>query len=34
MITSSGANAMLNLLKDNGYEALWIPFHLLKLEGG
>jgi len=28
----SGANAMLNLLKDNSYEALWIPFHLLKLE--
>jgi CheY-like chemotaxis protein len=28
----SGANAMLNLLKDNNYEALWIPYHLLKLE--
>jgi len=28
----SGANAMLNLLKDNGYEAQWIPYHLLKLE--
>jgi hypothetical protein len=22
----------INLLKENGYEALWIPFHLLKLE--
>ena len=28
----TGANAMLNLLKDNNYEALWIPYHLLKLE--
>jgi hypothetical protein len=28
----TGANAMLNLLKDNGYEAQWTPFHLLKLE--
>jgi len=28
----SGANAMLNILKDNGYEALWVPYHLLKLE--
>jgi len=28
----TGANAMLNLLKDNNYEAQWIPFHLLKLE--
>jgi len=29
----TGANAMLNLLKDNGYEAQWVPYHLLKLEG-
>lgn len=28
----TGANAMQNLLKDNRYEVLWIPFHLLKLE--
>jgi CheY-like chemotaxis protein len=28
----TGANAMQNLLRDNGYEVLWIPFHLLKLE--
>ena len=28
----SGANLMLNLLKDNNYEVQWIPFHLLKLE--
>lgn len=27
-----GANRMLNLLKDNGYNGIWIPFHLLKLE--
>ena len=26
-----GANVMLNLLNDNGYEAQWIPFRLLKL---
>jgi len=23
---------MEELLRDNGYEAQWIPFHLLKLE--
>jgi len=28
----TGANVMLNMLKNNGYEAQWIPFHLLKLE--
>ena len=28
----TGANAMLNLLLDNKYQAEWIPFHLLKLE--
>jgi len=27
-----GANKMLNLLLDNGYDGIWIPFHLLKLE--
>ena len=27
----TGANAMLNLLKRHGYEALWTPFHLLKM---
>jgi len=27
-----GANKMLNLLKDNDYDGIWIPFHLLKLE--
>jgi len=27
-----GAQIMVNLLKDNGYEALWVPYHLLKLE--
>ena len=27
-----GANKMLNYLKDNGYDGIWIPFHLLKLE--
>jgi CheY-like chemotaxis protein len=24
-----GGQVMANLLKDNGYEAVWIPFHLL-----
>lgn len=28
----SGANSMLNLLLDNNYHAIWIPFHLLILE--
>jgi len=28
----SGANAMLNILKDNGYQVDWYPYHLLKLE--
>ena len=27
-----GANRMLNCLKDNNYDGIWIPFHLLKLE--
>jgi len=27
-----GAAKMEELLRDNGYEAQWIPFHLLKLE--
>jgi CheY-like chemotaxis protein len=27
-----GGQAMVNLLRDNGYEAQWVPFHLLKLE--
>ena len=27
-----GGQAMVNLLQDNGYEALWVPYHLLKLE--
>jgi CheY-like chemotaxis protein len=27
-----GANLMLNYLRDNGYDGIWIPFHLLKLE--
>jgi hypothetical protein len=27
-----GANRMLNYLKDNGYDGIWIPFNLLKLE--
>lgn len=27
-----GGQAMMNLLRDNGYEAQWIPFHLLKIE--
>ena len=27
-----GANKMLNMLKDNDYDGIWIPFHLLKLE--
>jgi hypothetical protein len=30
-MNATGANQMLNLLKDNGYETLWVPFHLLKL---
>jgi hypothetical protein len=25
-----GANKMLNYLKDNGYDGIWIPFHLIK----
>ena len=25
-----GANKMLNYLKDNGYDGIWIPFHQLK----
>jgi hypothetical protein len=28
-----GANLMLNYLRDNGRDGIWIPFHLLKLEG-
>lgn len=27
-----GANRMLNYLIDNGYDGIWIPFHLLKIE--
>jgi hypothetical protein len=27
-----GANRMLNLLLDNGYDGIWIPFNLIKLE--
>jgi CheY-like chemotaxis protein len=27
-----GGQAMVNLLKDNNYEAQWVPFHLLKME--
>jgi len=27
-----GANLMLNYLRDNNYDGIWIPFHLLKLE--
>jgi len=27
-----GANKMLNYLKDNDYDGIWIPFNLLKLE--
>jgi len=27
-----GGQVMVNILQDNGYEAIWIPFHLLKLE--
>jgi len=27
-----GGQAMTTLLRDNGYEAQWIPFHLLKIE--
>jgi hypothetical protein len=26
-----GANLMLNYLKDNGYDGIWIPFHTIKL---
>jgi DNA-binding NarL/FixJ family response regulator len=26
-----GANLMLNYLKDNGYNGVWIPFHTLNL---
>lgn len=25
-----GANKMLNYLLDNGYDGIWIPFHLIK----
>ena len=28
----SGANVMLNILKDNEYKVDWYPYHLLKLE--
>lgn len=28
----TGANAMQNILKDNGYNALWLPYSLLILE--
>jgi len=28
-----GANKMLNLLLDNGYDGIWIPAHLINLEG-
>ena len=28
-----GANLMLNYLIDSGRDGIWIPFHLLKLEG-
>jgi len=27
-----GANKMFNLLKDNGWDGIWIPYHLLNLE--
>lgn len=27
-----GANRMLNYLKDNNYDGIWMPFNLLKLE--
>lgn len=27
-----GANRMLNYLKDNDYDGIWIPYYLLKLE--
>lgn len=27
-----GGQVMTNLLRDNGYEAFWVPYHLLKLE--
>ena len=27
-----GANRMLNLLLDNGYDGIWIPFNLINLE--
>ena len=27
-----GANKMLNLLLDNGYDGIWVPFNLIKLE--
>jgi hypothetical protein len=26
-----GANKMLNYLKDNNYDGIWIPFHLIKI---
>jgi len=26
-----GANLMLNYLRDNGYDGIWIPFHTLKI---
>lgn len=27
-----GANLMLNYLRDNGYDGIWIPFHMLRLK--
>lgn len=27
-----GANLMLNYLRDNAYNAIWVPFNLLKIE--
>jgi hypothetical protein len=27
-----GANLMLNYLRDNDYNAIWVPFHTLKIE--
>lgn len=26
----AGAQSMVNLLQSNGYQAMWLPFHLLK----
>ena len=28
-----GANKMLNLLLDNGYDGIWIPAHLINIKG-